>query len=70
MEDLCTEDGGGLGRKDNNVGEGRRKGVLQGNSLNCYTTVRIKSRDSDELLTWLANGERVRVLLVAHQDGL
>jgi len=51
VEDLCTENRGGLGRKDNNVGEGGRKGVIQGNSLSCYTKVRIKSRDSGELLT-------------------
>ena len=51
MEDLCAEDRDGLGREDNNVGESRREGSLQGSGLNCYIKVRIESRDSGELLT-------------------
>jgi len=70
MEDLCTEDGGGFSREDSDAGESKRNGSLQRNTLNFCTRVRIKSRDSSELLTWLAGGERVRGLLAACQDGL
>jgi len=70
VEDLCTEDRDGLSRENSYACESRRKGSLQWNSLNCCTKVRIESEDSGELLTWLAGGEHVRVILAACQDGL
>lgn len=67
MEDLCTENGDGLCRKDGDVREGRWKGNFQGNDC---AEVRVISSGDDESLTGLVGGGRIRMFLITCQHEL